>query len=290
MRLLTMLSGFLMIGVGIFLIANGGITFLSVAFIVGLVLVVCGFVECLSYNSYRGDDQERTWVLIDGTTTFVLGGLILMDKISADAVVPMVLGFWVIVTGIRNFTRAIDRAGKKDAAFFEHLLIGAVNVIFGIYVFFDKDIFNMAAITMVGLCLLVQGLNLLLVGGTIVIKKPEFAKTKHEKLAELKVQADQAHIAAKEAIKLAKEAKAELKEAEAMPEEAFDLALAPRPVVDMVDVKKPDEAADGDTQEPDDEKETAEDSSFYADPDGETVTGQTIRMDAIQEEQTGMFE
>ena len=242
MRLLTMLSGLLMIGVGIFLIANGGITFLSVAFVVGLVLVVCGFVECLSYNSYRGDDQERTWVLIDGTTTFVLGGLILMDKLSADAVVPMVLGIWVIVTGIRNFTRAISRAGKKDATFYEHLLIGAANVIFGIYVFFDKDIFNMAAITMVGLCLLVQGLNLLLVGGTIVIRKPEFAKTKHEKLAELKVQAEEAHIAAKEAIKLAKEAKAELKEAEAMPEEAFDLALTPRPVVDMVDDKRAGES------------------------------------------------
>ena len=290
MRLLTMLSGLLMIGAGIFLIANGGITFLSVAFIVGLVLVVCGFVECLSYNSYRGDDQERTWVLIDGTTTFVLGGLILMDKLSADAVVPMVLGFWVIVTGIRNFTRAISRAGKKDATFYEHLLIGAANVIFGIYVFFDKDIFNMAAITMVGLCLLVQGLNLLLVGGTIVIRKPEFAKTKHEKLAELKIQAEEAHIAAKEAIKLAKEAKAELKEAEAMPEEAFDLALAPRPVVDMLN-SKPEAKSSGETlaEQPDNDVQEEPSNNTVNDTESAVVDRGTIRMDAVSEEQTGMF-
>ena len=46
--------------------------FLSVAFPTGLVFMIAGVVECLSYSSYRGDNEERTWILIDGTTTFML--------------------------------------------------------------------------------------------------------------------------------------------------------------------------------------------------------------------------
>ena len=53
MRILTMLTGILFMGAGIFLVANEGVTFLSVAFIVGLMFVIAGVVECLSYSSYR---------------------------------------------------------------------------------------------------------------------------------------------------------------------------------------------------------------------------------------------
>ena len=43
-----MLTGILFMGAGIFLVANEGVTFLSVAFIVGLMFVIAGNVECLS--------------------------------------------------------------------------------------------------------------------------------------------------------------------------------------------------------------------------------------------------
>ena len=70
MRILTMLTGILFIGAGIFLVANEGVTFLSVAFIVGLMFVIAGIVECLSYNSYRGDNVERSWILNDGRSNY----------------------------------------------------------------------------------------------------------------------------------------------------------------------------------------------------------------------------
>ena len=80
-----MLTGILFMGAGVFLIANSGITFLSVAFPTGLAFMIAGVVECLSYSSYRGDNEERTWILIDGTTTFMLGALIILNKLTADA-------------------------------------------------------------------------------------------------------------------------------------------------------------------------------------------------------------
>ena len=232
MRILTMLTGILFLGAGIYLVANEGVTFLSVAFIVGLMFVIAGVVECLSYSSYRGDNVERSWILNDGTTTFVLGVLILLNKISADAVVPMILGLWVLITGIRNFVHAWEHIEERGNAFYDHLIIGLLNLIFGLYVFFDGEIFNLASITMIGLCIIVQGINILHIGATIRIIKPKFIQTKEEMLEEAAAKFEEAHANAKEAIKAAKAAQAELKSVEETPEEMLDLALAPKPGTD----------------------------------------------------------
>lgn len=229
MRILTMLTGILFLGAGIYLVANEGVTFLSVAFIVGLMFVIAGVVECLSYSSYRGDNVERSWILNDGTTTFVLGVLILLNKISADAVVPMILGLWVLITGIRNFVHAWEHIEERGNAFYDHLIIGLLNLIFGLYVFFDGEIFNLASITMIGLCMIVQGVNIIHIGATIRVIKPKFIKTKEEMLEEAAAKFEEAHANAKEAIKAAKAAQAELKSVEETPEEILDPTLAPKP-------------------------------------------------------------
>ena len=154
-----MLTGILFMGAGVFLIANSGITFLSVAFPTGLAFMIAGVVECLSYSSYRGDNEERTWILIDGTTTFMLGALIILNKLTADAVIPAVLGLWVITTGIRNFVRAWERIEERKHDFYDHLIIGLLNLVCGLYVFFDSDILNLQTMMMVGLCVVVQGIR-----------------------------------------------------------------------------------------------------------------------------------
>ena len=229
MRILTMATGVLFIGAGVYLMANSGITFLSVAFPIGLAFMVAGVIECISYSSYRGDNEERTWILIDGTTTFMLGALIILNKLTADAVVPAVLGLWVITTGIRNFVRAWEKIEERQHDFYDHLVTGLFNLICGLYVFFDSDIFNLQTMTMVGLCVIVQGINIVNIGATIIIQKPDYLKTKVEKLEEAAAKAAEAHEAAKVAIKAAKDAKAEVRVIEATPEEVLDITMAPKP-------------------------------------------------------------
>ena len=129
MRVLTMFTGLLFICAGAYLIANEGITFLSIAFIVGVVFVVAGIVECLSYSSFRGERAEKSWILIDGMTTFVLGALIVLDKLAEDQVVVGVLGLWVIITGIRNFVRAWENMEHRQHRFYDHLVIGIINLL-----------------------------------------------------------------------------------------------------------------------------------------------------------------
>lgn len=229
MRVITVLTGILFIAGGAVLICYSGFTFMAVAFLVGLGFILAGIVEILSYRSYRGDDEDKGWVLIDGVTTFALGIIILCDKISADNVVPYVFGLWILIGGFRNIVRAWEHRTDRHKFFYDHLVVGLFNTIVGLYMFFDSDILNLPALVLIGLCIVAQGINICHVGTSIIILKPDFIKTKEEKLKEAAEKAEEAHQAARDAIKAAKAAQEELKEVIATPEHKIDMALAKKP-------------------------------------------------------------
>ena len=235
MRILTVISGILFIGGGGYLVAKEGITFLSVAFAVGILFMAAGIIEVLSHSAYRGDGEDRTWILIDGLTTFALGALILLDKISADIVVPQVLGLWVLITGLRNLVRAWEHIDDRNSFFYDHLIVGALNLIVGLYVFFDPEILNLTSITLVGICIVVQGINLAHVGLTIRILKPDAIKTKEEMLTDAAKKAREAQLAAREALEAAKAAQTEFREVALTPAELIDKTLAPKPTEEAAD-------------------------------------------------------
>jgi uncharacterized membrane protein HdeD (DUF308 family) len=229
MRFLTIVTGILFMAGGVYLVTQEGITFLSVAFAVGILFLVAGLIEVISHNSYRGEADDGTWVLIDGLTTFVLGALIILGKISQDIVVPQVLVFWVLITGIRNLSKAWEKIEVRNGYFYDHLFVGLLNMIAGLYVFFNPDIFNLASITMVGLCVVVQGINLTNAGVTIRILKPDVIKTREEILTDAAKKARDAQIAAREALEAAKAAHTEFKEVALTPAELLDKTLMPSP-------------------------------------------------------------
>jgi uncharacterized membrane protein HdeD (DUF308 family) len=229
MRFLTIVTGILFMAGGVYLVTQEGITFLSVAFAVGILFLVAGLIEVISHNSYRGEGDDGTWVLIDGLTTFVLGALIILGKISQDIVVPQVLGLWVLITGIRNLSKAWEKIEVRNGYFYDHLFVGLLNMIAGLYVFFNPDIFNLASITMVGLCVVVQGINLTNAGVTIRILKPDVIKTREEILTDAAKKARDAQIAAREALEAAKAAHTEFKEVALTPAELLDKTLMPSP-------------------------------------------------------------
>ena len=222
MRFLTIITGIFFIAGGVYLVSQEGITFLSVAFVIGVLFLVAGLIEVISHNAYRGDEDAGSWVLIDGLTTFVLGALIILGKISQDIVAPQVMGLWVLITGIRNLAKAWEKIEVRNSYFYDHLFVGLLNLIVGLYVFFNADIFNLASITLVGICIVVQGINITNAGITIRILKPTVIKTKEEMLTD-------AANKAREALEAAKAAQSEFREVALTPAEMLDKTLIPNP-------------------------------------------------------------
>lgn len=236
MRLVTTTMGMLILIGGVFLITQEGLLFTQIVFPLGAIFIIVGIIECLSYKSYRGDEEEKSWVLIDGATTLSLGFIIFMNQITLEIVASKVFGLWVLIIGIRNFVRSIEHSRKakemevdKPTGYYNHLVIGVLNFGVGLYSFFNPVLFNFHTMVLVGVCLIVEGINIVNVGISIVLRKIKFIQTKAERVTEAEDRAKKAHMKAKKALRDAERAKDELKLVSSIPEEFLDLTLRARP-------------------------------------------------------------
>ena len=216
MRIITVIAGILLTFLGVFSIANAGLSFLSLAFPIGSILMFVGLVECFVYKRIRNDVDAGHWVLIDGLTTFILGIVVLTGRLAADIAVPVVFGMWSMISGIRGFSvLAFETDTKeKNIDFYWAFSVSLLNLAIGIYAFFNSSMLHLSVLMILGICFVVQGANVIKIGFDIVYNKPDLIKTKDEKIAEAEEAAKEAKREMKKAIKKARKARNAVKEAE----------------------------------------------------------------------------
>ena len=219
MRIITIIAGALMALLGIVSVASGGLSFLSLAFPIGLVLLIVGIVECFAYKKAVDDEEDKHWILIEGITTFLLGVVVISGVLAADIAVPVVFGMWSAISGIRGLVVMFsmkDPVTKedKDVNYYWDLVTAVLASAFGLIAFFNTMLFNMSVLSIVGYILTVQAAVVIKISFSIAYKKPELIKSKAQKLREAEEAAAQAKEEMKEAIDKVREAKAVLKEVE----------------------------------------------------------------------------
>jgi uncharacterized membrane protein HdeD (DUF308 family) len=188
MRLLTVISGVLLVATGVFGIANQGVSFLAIAFVIGVVMIFAGVVQSSGYIYGRYTNREeialeaaattdkqrqfiRTqnnshgWIMIDGLVTFILGLLVLSNQLKAEIAIISVFGMWMLNAGIRRIVTStyIDRK-KKSANFYWTLGTGILNTVAGIYGFYNESIFQLPLATLLGGFFVLQGISTLELG------------------------------------------------------------------------------------------------------------------------------
>lgn len=215
MRILTMLVGLILMGVGVFSVAEYGVGFLAVAFIIGIALMLVGFVLCFSYRRLNQETEEAVhWVLIEGLTSFLLGLIVITGYLNADIAVSSVFGFWIMIAGIRSAVIAYDSFQHETFKLNVGYVLGLANLVVGLLVFFNMALLSLSVLTLVGGCLILQGLNVVKIGTEITYKKPDIIKTKEELVAEKEEEVAAKKQEMRESIQAAREAKQALAEAQ----------------------------------------------------------------------------
>lgn len=216
MKALNIILGVLLAAVGIFALANAGLSFVSMAFPIGIILVLVGLFESLGYKTADDDEEDRHWVLIDGITTVVLGVVVITGQLAADVAVIPVFGMWAMISGIRNLVimTQVKKKEEKDRDFYWDLVVSILNLVVGLYCFFNFKLFNLAVLALIGVIFVIQGVNVIKIGTEMKYKKPDLIKTKDEMVEEAEEKALKARKEAREAVKRAREAKRAIKEAE----------------------------------------------------------------------------
>lgn len=198
MRVLTIASGIIMIAAGAFCFINPGQTFLTMAFVIGTVMVICGLIHVMAYCAARrklGRGDNNGWIGIDAMLTLLLGILVLANQLTVDSAIPMIFGMWVLISGLLRAEAAsrIDRAKKKQN-FKSALSTGIITIILGLFGIVNPLVTYVSVVTLLGIFMLIQGINSIELGinmphenkikDAVVYKKPRASVRINDELDE----------------------------------------------------------------------------------------------------------
>lgn len=166
MRLLIIVSGVMLVLTGLFCFANPGETFLALAFILGMVMIVSSIIQFISYWWGRANRKDNNgWIFVESIITLILGVLVMTGHIAADAAVPMVFGLWIMFSGVlRIGVATVINPINKKANFISTLIIGLLCAIGGLYGFLNPNLGNLPIAVLLGIMFLLQGISMLELG------------------------------------------------------------------------------------------------------------------------------
>lgn len=216
MRILTIIGGILMVMTGAFCFSSPGQTFLALAFIVGLVMVLNGTIHAVAYLSGRGlhnKGDNNGWILTDALITLLLGILVLCNQLVADTAIPMVFGMWVLVTGILRIEAATHiNKEKKLKNFRTTMITGVLTTLIGLFGFINPLVAWLTTTFLLGLFMVMQGVNIIELGINMPHEKKSYVKVyKRKREPVLITEEDETPEKVAERLKAREEAEAEAK-------------------------------------------------------------------------------
>ena len=202
MRTLMLIASVAMIGSGIFCVANSSAAFLSVAFIIGIVLALMGLIEVVI--GLRADfeiSRESVTIIKDGVLMMFVGAVILSGQIAGDTAASMVFAMWAMIEGVLSMRfDQVDIVHIKTA---ERISLGIsiVMLIVGAYMFFNVATFNLPVTMLIGITMITMGMRRLGQSFVIEYDRPSFVTGNEEKLKEAREEEKRALAKAKEGIR-----------------------------------------------------------------------------------------
>lgn len=170
MKVFTIIAGVLLIVAGFFCLFSPGITFLSMGWLLGLMLLISGISLVIDYIALRGSGLVGGLDLVFGLIGAVLGVVLLANqgmRFATEMMMLVMLGIWMVVGGIIRIVQAIRARSLPGSLWRWTLFLGILMVLVGVYSFFQPlaGIFGIA--WLFGFYLLLAGMDLVSFGASL---------------------------------------------------------------------------------------------------------------------------
>lgn len=167
MKILTIMVGILTTIVGVVFLAMPELTFLSIGWVFGLVLLVAGISLVVDYASLRRLNFLSPMDLGLGILTGLVGALMLLDqplRLFTDLAAVYMLGAWMTAYGIIRLVTAIRLRKAIPRAWVWLLILGILMVALGIYSFFHPTVSLFALTWLIAFYVILGGVDLITLG------------------------------------------------------------------------------------------------------------------------------
>ncbi|MBC1891635.1 HdeD family acid-resistance protein [Listeria booriae] len=149
-----------MIGLGLYFVFNPGTSLAAFTFVIGIVLLLNGLNEIISYFKGRKVLKISNWILLDGAISLIAGLFILINNNIGEKFIVLIFVIWVLASAILNIMMAFSVKGSKGWIFV--LIIGIIGAIIAIISLFSSAIVAVTVGLILGGFFIFQGIACLL--------------------------------------------------------------------------------------------------------------------------------
>jgi uncharacterized membrane protein HdeD (DUF308 family) len=131
---LFLLTGVLLIVVGLWVFASPIASYLSLSLIFSLGILFTGIFEIIFAVANRSTMDSWGWTLAGGILDVVIGSYLLAYPAISMSVLPFILGFWLLFRGFSAIGSAFDMKSYGDKNWGWFLFLGIGIIFFGVMV------------------------------------------------------------------------------------------------------------------------------------------------------------
>lgn len=156
-KFLWLIAGILLVFAGIVTIFNPQGTLASIAFILGMVMLLSGIFDVVIFATTHDCILGAGWVLADGIFDILIAAFLFGNHLVTAAVIPYIFAMWIIFTGITRMVTAFDLKKLGIAKWGWLALIGAFAAALGVVSIFCPNVAAIIISIFIGVFLILQG-------------------------------------------------------------------------------------------------------------------------------------
>ncbi len=167
MGIITLFTGLVVLLTGIFVASNPGSTFTSVAFVVGLALLLLGFVLAMGYwlGTKHKSKMKHSWVLVDAVVAILIAAFILSSSPVLEISIQYVLGMWCLYSGVMRIVAGTNiNFREKKINFIAAVGTGFFLALIGTFAFTSSYFGIFSVNEIVGIFIIMQGISVIELG------------------------------------------------------------------------------------------------------------------------------
>ena len=164
MKIVTIVSGIVLTLAGIWSIALPGVSYASMAFLLGVAMLIHGICEILNCVTEHRSSNASGYIFAEGIFTIILSFIVLGDQLIADVMVPMFFGMWLLMSGLMHIMQALAVRKKGEKNWKLALGFGILNGIFGCSGLLHSVAAALPLVRLLGCYFLMQGISVIVMG------------------------------------------------------------------------------------------------------------------------------
>ena len=159
MLVLYIVSGVLLILIGIFCLCNQDIAAETAGLMVGILMLASGIIKIVVFAATSSLLIGSGWLLLDGVLTVILSLFLLFNEWFTMLSLPFLFALWLLFSGSSRFVSAFDLKALGVRNWGWVLAVGIILMIAGFICMMDPWVSITAVGMTVGLVFLLEGIS-----------------------------------------------------------------------------------------------------------------------------------